>query len=236
MASETGRLWCDRDRTLWWRTNRFWGGNPHNSRALSLSPLVSAWATILPNQMLKPASCWSANSGTQSSYLIRFLLLPMIRSVLSNMYEMEQSLAKTQDINWTVVRPPGLKNLPATGERGGCGASQSFEGCFWSHPSLQLRSFWPTRDTLCPKATTSPPAVPSGGETWRASCCLCWTATPGWRRESPSPPNETMKEKPPSDRTLLTCRTSVGKKHFQVFSENPLNIFLHFFKYMFKPK
>lgn len=59
---------------------------------------------------------FSANSGTQSSYLIRFLLLPLIRSVLSNMYEMEQLLQKTEDINWTVVRPPGLKNLPATGK------------------------------------------------------------------------------------------------------------------------
>lgn len=59
---------------------------------------------------------FSANSGTQSSYLIRFLLLPLIRSVLSNMYEMEQFLQKTEDINWTVVRPPGLKNLPATGK------------------------------------------------------------------------------------------------------------------------
>lgn len=65
---------------------------------------------------------FSANSGTQSSYLIRFLLLPLIRSVLSNMYEMEQLLQKTEDINWTVVRPPGLKNLPATGKsrRRGC--------------------------------------------------------------------------------------------------------------------
>lgn len=56
-----------------------------------------------------------ANSGTQSSYLIRFLLLPLIRSVLANMYEMEEFLQKTEDINWTVVRPPGLKNLPASG-------------------------------------------------------------------------------------------------------------------------
>lgn len=59
---------------------------------------------------------FKANSGTHSSYLIRFLLLPVIRSVLSNMYEMEQFLQKTEDISWTVVRPPGLKNLPASGE------------------------------------------------------------------------------------------------------------------------
>lgn len=57
----------------------------------------------------------SADSGRQSPFLIRFLLLPMIRSILTNMYEMEKMLQKTDDINWTVVRPPGLKNQPASG-------------------------------------------------------------------------------------------------------------------------
>lgn len=56
-----------------------------------------------------------ANSGARSSLLIRFLLLPLIRSVLNNMHEMEQMLLKTEDINWTVVRPPGLRNLPSSG-------------------------------------------------------------------------------------------------------------------------
>lgn len=32
------------------------------------------------------------------------------------MYEMEQYLEKEcSDLNWTVVRPPGLQNVPATG-------------------------------------------------------------------------------------------------------------------------
>lgn len=58
---------------------------------------------------------FTANSGSNSSYFIRFMLLPMIRSVLNNMYEMENFLKQTDDINWTVVRPPGLKNMPTTG-------------------------------------------------------------------------------------------------------------------------
>ena len=59
-----------------------------------------------------------ANSGAQSSFLIRFLLLPMIQNILKNMYEMEQLLKETDDINWTVVRSPGLKNLPSSGKSG----------------------------------------------------------------------------------------------------------------------
>ncbi len=52
---------------------------------------------------------FTANSGSNSPFLIRWMLLPMIRSLLNNMYEMENFLKQTDDINWTVVRPPGLK-------------------------------------------------------------------------------------------------------------------------------
>ncbi len=58
---------------------------------------------------------FTANSGSNSPFLIRWMLLPMIRSLLNNMYEMENFLKQTDDINWTVVRPPGLKNIPTTG-------------------------------------------------------------------------------------------------------------------------
>lgn len=43
------------------------------------------------------------------------MLLPVIQNILSNMYEMEKLLEKTEDIDWTVVRPPGLQNTPVTG-------------------------------------------------------------------------------------------------------------------------
>lgn len=82
--------------------------------------IISSWF-LLYNSLISRCSSvsLSANSGTESPYLIRFLLLPMIRSVLTNMFEMEQFLQKIQDINWTVVRPPGLKNLPASGTSSG---------------------------------------------------------------------------------------------------------------------
>ncbi|CAB1319529.1 unnamed protein product [Coregonus sp. 'balchen'] len=57
----------------------------------------------------------NAMREAKSSYLIRFLLLPMIRSVLSNMFEMEHFLKKTPDINWTVVRPPAKEFLTHEG-------------------------------------------------------------------------------------------------------------------------
>uniref|UniRef100_A0A4W5QS80 NAD(P)-binding domain-containing protein n=2 Tax=Hucho hucho TaxID=62062 RepID=A0A4W5QS80_9TELE len=84
---------------------------------LSMRAAVNAMREAKVNRIITMTSWYTdPNSGTQSSYLIRFLLLPMIRSVLSNMFEMEHFLKKTQDVNWTVVRPPGLKNLPATGK------------------------------------------------------------------------------------------------------------------------
>lgn len=84
---------------------------------LSMNAMISAMREARVNRVITMTSWYTEpNSGSQSSYLIRFLLLPMIRSVLTNMHEMEQLLKKTEDINWTVVRPPGLKNLSATAQ------------------------------------------------------------------------------------------------------------------------
>uniref|UniRef100_A0A1A8LA94 NAD(P)-binding domain-containing protein n=1 Tax=Nothobranchius pienaari TaxID=704102 RepID=A0A1A8LA94_9TELE len=84
---------------------------------MSMAAVIGAMREARVNRVIAMTSWYTEpNSGAQSSYLIRFLLLPMIRSVLNNMYEMESFLQKTQDINWTVVRPPGLKNLPATAQ------------------------------------------------------------------------------------------------------------------------
>lgn len=57
----------------------------------------------------------AAGSSASGPFFIRYLLVPMIQSVLTNMYEMESILTKTEGIDWTVVRPPGLQNAPATG-------------------------------------------------------------------------------------------------------------------------
>ncbi|XP_076006977.1 flavin reductase (NADPH)-like [Genypterus blacodes] len=83
----------------------------------SMRAVVSAMREVGVPRIITMTSWYTEpNSGAQSSYLIRFLLLPMIRSVLTNMHEMEGFLEKTEDVNWTVVRPPGLKNQPATAQ------------------------------------------------------------------------------------------------------------------------
>ena len=62
----------------------------------------------------------AAGSSNTGPFFIRNVLIPMIQSVLTNMYEMESILKKSEDINWTVVRPPGLKNAPETGRVARC--------------------------------------------------------------------------------------------------------------------
>ncbi|CAK6959713.1 flavin reductase (NADPH)-like [Scomber scombrus] len=96
---------------------------------LSMRAMVSAMRQTRVNRIITMTSWYTEpNSGTQSPYLIRFLLLPMIRSVLTNMFEMEQFLQKSDDINWTVVRPPGLKNLPASAQE--FMTHEGYFGCF----------------------------------------------------------------------------------------------------------
>lgn len=56
-----------------------------------------------------------ATSLTGVAVLFRLFLLTTIQSVLSNMHEMEHTLKKIHNIDWTVVRPPGLRDEPATG-------------------------------------------------------------------------------------------------------------------------
>uniref|UniRef100_A0A8C1M0I1 NAD(P)-binding domain-containing protein n=1 Tax=Cyprinus carpio TaxID=7962 RepID=A0A8C1M0I1_CYPCA len=81
----------------------------------SMKAVLNAMREVKVNRIITMTSWYTdPNSGSNSSYFIRFMLLPMIRSVLNNMYEMENFLKQTEDINWTVVRPPGLKNTPTT--------------------------------------------------------------------------------------------------------------------------
>lgn len=98
---------------------------------LSMNAVVNAMREAKVNRLITMTSWYTdPNSGAQSPFMIRFLLLPMIRSVLTNMFQMEQFLLKTNDINWTVVRPPGLKNMPATTQE-----IQTHEGYFVSDSS-----------------------------------------------------------------------------------------------------
>ncbi|XP_016361256.1 uncharacterized protein YwnB-like [Sinocyclocheilus anshuiensis] len=81
----------------------------------SMKAALNAMHEVKVNQIITMTSWYTdPNSGSNSSFPIRFMLLPMIRSVLNNMYEMESFLKQTDDINWTVVRPPSLKNTPTT--------------------------------------------------------------------------------------------------------------------------
>lgn len=52
-------------------------------------------------------------------FIIRWILRPLIiGNLLHNMGEMEDYLNKEcQDIDYTVVRPPGLTNQPSTGNK-----------------------------------------------------------------------------------------------------------------------
>ncbi|XP_072520830.1 flavin reductase (NADPH)-like [Salminus brasiliensis] len=92
----------------------------------SMTATLGAMREARVNRIITMTSWYTEpNSGSKASFFVRNMLLPMIRSVLSNMYEMEQHLQKTEDINWTVIRPPGLKNIPVTENK-----FLTHEGCY----------------------------------------------------------------------------------------------------------
>lgn len=63
-------------------------------------------------------SAWGTAATDGEPFIIRWILRPLIiGNLLHNMGEMEDYLNKEcQDINYTVVRPPGLTDQPSTGQ------------------------------------------------------------------------------------------------------------------------
>ncbi|XP_063281424.1 uncharacterized protein YwnB-like [Pelobates fuscus] len=82
----------------------------------SMAAIVAAMRQSEVNRIVTMTSWYTDTSSAQnSSFFVRNVLIPLIRSVLNNMREMEQYLEKEcSDLNWTVVRPPGLQNITAT--------------------------------------------------------------------------------------------------------------------------
>lgn len=52
-------------------------------------------------------------------FLANWVIVPILRPVLLGMFDMEKFIKENcSDLNYTVVRPPGLGSAPRTGERG----------------------------------------------------------------------------------------------------------------------
>uniref|UniRef100_UPI00398F456D flavin reductase (NADPH)-like n=1 Tax=Pristiophorus japonicus TaxID=55135 RepID=UPI00398F456D len=82
----------------------------------SMKAIVAAMHTAKVNRIIAMTSWYTKpESAQQSSWMVRWFLIPMIRNVLINMQEMENYLNREcEDLNWTIVRPPGLQNGPKT--------------------------------------------------------------------------------------------------------------------------
>ncbi|XP_073493135.1 flavin reductase (NADPH)-like [Phyllobates terribilis] len=81
----------------------------------SMTAIVGAMRQTGVNRMVTMTSWYTdINSAQNASFFVR-TLYNIIKSVLTNMFEMEKYLEnECSDLNWTVVRPPGLQNTPVT--------------------------------------------------------------------------------------------------------------------------
>ncbi|XP_069486618.1 flavin reductase (NADPH)-like [Ambystoma mexicanum] len=93
----------------------------------SMTAIVTAMRQAKVNRLVAMTSWYTdSNSRQNAPAMVRALLLPLIRSVLNNMHEMENNLeTDCSDLNWTVVRPPGLQNVSATDKE-----FVTHEGCY----------------------------------------------------------------------------------------------------------
>uniref|UniRef100_UPI00358F6CBE flavin reductase (NADPH) n=1 Tax=Myxine glutinosa TaxID=7769 RepID=UPI00358F6CBE len=86
--------------------------SPVTSYLDSMKAIVETMQKVGVTRLVTMTS-WYTNGETSPNcpWTIRWVLLPMIKSVLLNMREMEHFLINDcGDINYTIVRPPGLTN------------------------------------------------------------------------------------------------------------------------------
>jgi len=77
--------------------------------------LVGAMRSVGLNRLVLCHSWFTEEeSRGQASFLIRWILIPMIRTVLDNMRRTEEWLEQQEGLQYTVVRPAGLTNGPKT--------------------------------------------------------------------------------------------------------------------------
>ncbi|XP_051901139.1 flavin reductase (NADPH)-like [Pristis pectinata] len=82
----------------------------------SMKAIVASMRLAKVNRIIAMTSWYTQTESAQkASWMVRWLLIPMIRSILNNMYEMENYLnEECEDLDWTTVRPPELKTAPET--------------------------------------------------------------------------------------------------------------------------
>ncbi|XP_078070269.1 uncharacterized protein LOC144494791 [Mustelus asterias] len=82
----------------------------------SIKAIVPAMREAKVTRIIAMTSWYTKpETSHQTSWTLRWFLIPMIRNILINMHEMEDYLNnECQDLNWTTVRPPGLQNAPET--------------------------------------------------------------------------------------------------------------------------
>ncbi|XP_076035461.1 flavin reductase (NADPH)-like [Oratosquilla oratoria] len=75
----------------------------------SCKAIVTAMRTSNVNRLVCMTSWYTDVQDTSRlGFMIKWMLLPFLRPVLTNMKEMEDYISTCSDINYTVVRPPGL--------------------------------------------------------------------------------------------------------------------------------
>ncbi|XP_069781602.1 flavin reductase (NADPH)-like isoform X2 [Narcine bancroftii] len=84
----------------------------------SMKAIVASMRQAKVNRVIAMTSWYTqTESAENASWMVRWMLIPIIRNILKNMHEMEDYLKQEcDDLDWTTVRPPALKTAPETDE------------------------------------------------------------------------------------------------------------------------
>jgi len=84
----------------------------------TIKPIVAAMRSAYVKRLVVMTAYYSdISSADNQGFIIRWFLIPFLRPVLINMREMELHLeSECLDIDFTIVRPPGLASGPPSGK------------------------------------------------------------------------------------------------------------------------
>ncbi|XP_078257965.1 flavin reductase (NADPH)-like isoform X2 [Rhinoraja longicauda] len=82
----------------------------------SMKAIVASMRQAKVKRIIAMTSWYTQPESAQhASWKERWLLIPIIRTILNNMFEMENYLTEEcMDLDWTTVRPPELQTAPET--------------------------------------------------------------------------------------------------------------------------
>ena len=82
----------------------------------SMRQFIAAMQATGVTKRIVCISCWGSKKATENSWLVEYVLKPVVFAGFIHDMAVMETLLEESNLDYTIVRPPGLTNNPATGK------------------------------------------------------------------------------------------------------------------------